>query len=525
MKKKISIILTALVLAGFGCSKSRLDVENPGAYGYDNYFTGAAQLNEAVIATYAVLLHNGMWSREYYFIFDLMGNDAERDAPLQGDIRPLSDFTFTPANSILTNMWASMYRLVLRSNVVIDRATAWAPAAAADQQLQKQYIAEAKFLRAYANFHLVMLWGRAPLRNSYDENIGNLYPKRSTTAEIWTAVENDLKAAIPDLPFPKDQPAAALGRVSKGAATALLGKVYLYQKKWADARTTLQPLTQAPYTYQLSGSYDALFTESSQSNPEIIFQVMHARWTDWGIGNQYYVFGGQETWGGKATHNDRAQEYGFNDWRNVFVSESLVKAFKYTTQAGAPYTDPRAKSVFYGDAASGGKTDYCNQCPEGTQAYPFTESQGGYRWRKYQYYENVKSYGGPASGVNSLVIRYADVLLMLAETYIQEDNAEAARPFINQVRGRVGAFQYTTLGNKANATAILMRERQLELSGEQSRYFDLLRWGVIKTVLNAELKAQYGAETFQDKHVLLPIPQQEKDTNPNVANDVANSWN
>lgn len=525
MKKKISIILTALALMTAGCSKSRLDVENPGAYGYDNYFTSAQQLNEAVVATYAVLLHNGMWSREYYFIFDLMGNDAERDAPLQGDIRPLSDYTFTPANSILTSLWASMYRLVLRSNVVIDRATAWAPAGAADQALQKQYIAEAKFLRAYANMHLVMLWGRAPLRNSYAEQVSNLYPKRNTAAELWAAVENDLKAAIPDLPLPKDQAPADLGRISKGAAIALLGKVYLNQKKWADARTTLQPLTQAPYAYQLSPGYDDLFSQNNQQNPEIIFQVMHAKWTDWGIGNQYYVFGGQETWGGKATHSDRAQEYGFNDWRNVYVSDALVSAFKYTTEAGLAYTDPRAASVFYGDAASGGKTNYCENCPEGTQAYPFSESQGGYRWRKYQYYEDVKAYGGPASSINSLVIRYADVLLMIAETYIQEDNAAAARPLINQVRGRAGAFQYTTLGAKANAMNILMRERRIELSGEQSRYFDLLRWGLLKSVLNAELKAQYGAETFQDKHVLLPIPQQEKDTNPNVANDVANSWN
>ncbi len=282
MKKKISIIMTALALVTFGCSKSKLDVVNPGAYGYDNYFTSATQLNEAVVATYAVLLHNGMWSREYYFLFDLMGNDAQRDAPLQGDIRPLSDYTFTPANSIITSLWASMYRLVLRANVVIDRAGVWAPGSPADQALQKQYIAEAKVLRAYANMHLVLLWGRAPLRNSYADQVSNLYPKRNSTAELWTAVENDLKAAIPDLPLPKDQAASDLGRISKGAAIALLGRAYLNQKKWADARTTLQPLTQAPYTYQLSPSYDDLFSQNNQSNPEILFQVMHAKWTDWG---------------------------------------------------------------------------------------------------------------------------------------------------------------------------------------------------------------------------------------------------
>jgi hypothetical protein len=252
---------------------------------------------------------------------------------------------------------------------------------------------------------------------------------------------------------------------------------------------------------------------------------MHAKWTDWGIGNQYYVFGGQETWGNKATHSDRAQEYGFNDWRNVYVSDALVASFKYKDETNKDYLDPRAKSTFYGDAASGGKTDYCNRCPGGTIPFPFTSSEGGYRWRKYQYYEDVKSYGGPASGINSLVIRYADVLLMIAETYIQAGNPDAAKPFINDVRRRSGAFEFTTLGNKDNAMQILMRERRLELGGEQSRYFDLLRWGLLKQELNKELKAQYNAETFQDKNVLLPIPQQEKDTNPNVSGDVANSWN
>ncbi len=525
MKKILSIIFAAVLLMGSSCKKSRLDVVNPGAYGYDNYFTSAQQINEALVASYATLLHPGLWSREYYFILDLMGNDAERDAPLQGDIRPISDYTFTPANSILTNLWASLYRLVLRSNVVIDRAGAWNPTAAADQALKKQYTAEARFLRAYANMQLVTLWGRAPLRSSYAEATTDLYPKRADVAALWAAVEADLTAAVADLPLPSAQAAADLGRVNKGAAIALLGRAYLYQKKWAQAQTTLLPLTQAPYTYDLAPAYDNLFSTNNQVNVETIFQVMHAKWTDWGIGNQYYVFGGQETWGGKATHSDRAQEYGFNDWRNVYVSDALVKAFKYTTPQGVPYTDPRAKMIMYGDAASGGKTTYCDQCPGGPVAYPFAQSQGGYRWRKYQYYEEVASYGGPASSINSQVIRFADVLLMIAETYIQTNAPESARPYINRVRQRAGAFQYITLGSQAAAMQILMRERQIELAGEQSRYFDLLRWGLLKQVLNPELQAQYGAATFQDRNVLLPIPQQEKDTNPNVANDVANSWN
>jgi hypothetical protein len=526
MKKILSIaLLAALLFNSTSCKKSRLEITNPTAYSYETYFSTPPQINEALTATYAVLLHPGLWSRDYYFIFDLLGNDAKRDAPLLGDIRQLSDFAFTPSNGPLTTLWATLYRLVLRSNVVIDRANVLLAAGGADQALLKQYAAEAKFLRAYANMQLVMLWGRVPLRTGYAETINDLYPKRADVAAIWTAVEADLLAAINDLPLPKDQSANDLGRANKGAAIALLGRAQLYQKKWTAAQATLLQLTKAPYNYQLEAKYDDLFSTNNQNNRETIFQIMNGAWTDWGIGNQYYMFGGQETWGGKATHNGRAQEYGFNDWRNAFVSDALVKAFKYPNEASATFTDPRAKSVMYGDAASGGKTDYCSACAGGPVAFPFTSSQGGYRWRKYEYYENVSSYGGPQSSINGQVIRYADVLLMIAETYIQNGDPGSALPYINQVRRRAGAFEYTALGSQAQALQLLMRERQIELAGEQLRYFDLLRWGTIKQTLNAELQAQYGAATFQDKNVLLPIPQQEKDTNPNVANDVQNSWN
>jgi hypothetical protein len=319
---------------------------------------------------------------------------------------------------------------------------------------------------------------------------------------------------------------AELGRATKGAAVALLGKSLFYQKKWAAAQTEFKKLMQAPFQYNLESDYDNLFSVNNQSNAETIFQVMHGVWTDWGIGNQYYMFGGQEGWGGKATHSGRAQEYGFNDWRNVYVSDAVVKMFTYPHPVTTtPYVDPRAKYTFYGNAASG-DIDYCNTCPGGAKAYPFTAANGGYRWRKYEYYESVENYGGPQSSINSQVIRYADVLLMLAETYIQQGST-GAEPLalINQVRARVNAVPYLTLGDQANAMKILMRERTLELAGEQVRYFDLLRWGIAKQAINAEKQLQIGTQPFQDKNVLLPIPIREKDANPEVAKDIQNDWN
>ncbi|MFT4016698.1 MAG: RagB/SusD family nutrient uptake outer membrane protein [Agriterribacter sp.] len=522
-------VVIGLIITISSCKKSLLEIESQGAYSYETYFNNSDALNQATVATYATLLHNGLWAREYYFIFDLAGYEAKRTNNMQGDLAQLAAYTFGTNQPQIADLWRGLYRMVFRANIVIDRAAAWNPTDADDQNKVKQYIAEAKFLRAYSYFNIAALWGDAPLITNYQSMVDNNYPERSAVQSIWAAVETDLKDAQADLPAGYAN--ADLGRATKGAATALLGKMYLYQKKWGDARTELLKLTQAPYSYALDPSYDHLFSTTNQTSPENIFQVMNGEWTDWGIGNQYYVFGGQETWGGKATHSDRAQEYGFNDWNNVYITTAAVKAFTYPNPAGGGnYIDPRAKSTFYGNAASGGATVYCEQCDDGPVTFPFNtgDEQGDYKWKKYQYYNLVKTYGGPASSINAQVIRYADVLLMLAETYIQESNT-GAEPlgYINDVRTRAGAVKYTTLGDQASAMNILMRERQLELCGEQSRYFDLIRWGIAQQTINTERAAEPGDGTkpFQDKHVLFPIPDVEKNYNPNVAAEVNNDWN
>lgn len=213
-----------------------------------------------------------------------------------------------------------------------------------------------------------------------------------------------------------------------------------------------------------------------------------------------------------------------NDWRNVFISPAAVRNFKYKDEAGADYIDPRARLTFYGDAASGGDTDYCNACASGAKPYPFNQANG-YRWRKYHNYEIREKDEIPQSNINSQVLRYADVLLMLAEAQIEQGQVATALPLINQVRKRAGAFEYTSLGAQAQARELVRRERHLELCGEQQRWFDLIRWGTAQATLNAEKQIQIGRQPFQPKHVLFPIPQLERDTNPAVNADVKDGWN
>ncbi|MCF2492894.1 RagB/SusD family nutrient uptake outer membrane protein [Dyadobacter sp. CY22] len=527
MKKQILSLGTLACLTLAGCDNSLDNVKNQSSYNDDTYFTTPATISEAVTATYGLLLYKGLYSRDFYYLMDLTGNEAEADAPLLGDVLQLHDYSYAPNHAQINDLWSTTYKMTFRANLVIDKAAKITPANDAEKLKLAQYVSEAYFLKAYAEFLLVTLWGRVPIRKDYSGN-DEFYLPRASTEESWKMVESDLTNAISGLPVTYAS-AGDLGRVTKGAAIALLGKTYLYQKKYAEAAAQFELLTKAPYTYDLVKNLDELFTKSPVKNAESVFDVPHKEWGGWAEGSPYYMFGSQEGSGsGKNTLTGRAMEYGWNDWRNVFISDAAVKAFTYKDEAGKAYVDPRAQNTFYGDKASGGDVTYCDKCAAGVKTYPFAENGNGYRWRKYEPYEYKEKGELPQSDINSQIIRYADVLLMLAEAQIQVGKIGEALPLINKVRARSGAFAYTALGSKDEAMKKLMLERQLELVGEQVRWFDLIRWGIAKETLNAEKKAKYPASSqsfFQDKHVLFPIPLTEKNTNPLVAKDITNDWN
>lgn len=527
MKKQILLLGTLGCLFTTGCDNSLDNVKNQVAYNDDTYFTTVATISEAVTATYGLLLYEGLYSRDFYYLMDLTGNEAEADAPLLGDVLQLHDYSYAPNHAQINDLWSSTYKMTLRANLVIDKASKITPVSDAEKTKLAQYTSEAYFLKAYAEFLHVTLWGRVPIRKDYAGN-GEFYLTRSSVEDVWKQIESDLTNAITGLPATYAS-AADLGRITKGAAIALLGKTYLYQKKYEQAATQFELLTKAPYAYDLVKSLDELFTKSPVKNAETVFDVPHKAWGGWGEGSPYYMFGSQEgSTSGKNTLTGRAMEYGWNDWRNVFISDAAVKAFTYTDEAGKTYVDPRAKNTFYGNVASGGDVTYCDNCTGGAKPYPYAENGNGFRWKKYEPYEYKEKGELPQSDINSQVIRYADVLLMLAEAQINNGKITDALPLINKVRARSGAFLYTSLGSKDEAMKKIRLERQLELAGEQVRWFDLIRWGIAKQTLNAEKKEKYPGSTqlfFQDKHVLFPIPLTEKNTNPLVAKDVKEDWN
>src|SRR6186713_2937785 len=163
MKSIIFFLIASVILVFPGCSKKKLDLINQNAYAYETYFNNISAMNQATVATYATLVHPGLWAREYYYIFDLLGYEAKRASFLLGAEQELGDYTFGTNNTDLSSLWGSLYRMIFRANLVLDRAAAWSPTATIDKSKLNQYVAEVKFLRAYAYFHLVNCWGDVPL--------------------------------------------------------------------------------------------------------------------------------------------------------------------------------------------------------------------------------------------------------------------------------------------------------------------------------------------------------------------------
>ncbi|MEI7525548.1 MAG: RagB/SusD family nutrient uptake outer membrane protein [Mariniphaga sp.] len=521
MKKFIifSVLLSLLIC---GCSEKVLNVKNENGYIGSTFFNSAEAFTEASTAMYTPLLYTGLYCREFYFIFDLLGNDAEKNFPLEGSLLEFPIYTHDANTTELNYLFDSCFKMVFRTNFVIDQLQTWKSTVSSDIDLNKRITGEAQFLRSLAYFWLVTCYGDVPLKVKLSDHY-IIESVRTPAPQIWASIESTLTEAIKNLPL--SYPDADYGRVTRGAAVALLGKVYLYEKKYAESATQLATLSSAPYDYALANDLDDMFVNDVKTK-ETIFAVMNGPWEGWGTGNAYYMFGGQETWGGKCTVSDRAMEYGFNDWWNVLVSDALVNSFTYKDPNGNSYTDPRAAKTFYSASGTfGGDSIYCDNCPDGKVQYGVTVNNGQVSWRKYEYYENVISYGEPESPINGQVIRFADVLLMQAEALIENNQPEAALPLINQVRARSGAFQYNSLGDQLSARTILRRERQIELAGEQSRFFDLVRWGTLVTTINAEKQAALGIQPVKPYHVLLPIPQSEKDANPSLAAQVKNNWN
>ncbi len=481
----------------YSCDASKLELSNPNELLPETYFQNETQVESAVNAIYGSLQTRGIYNRHIWFGYDNMAHENSGNPQLESDKVQYLQFTFDASHGPIGAFWESCYRGINKANFVINNKDQIDEILDSEmpQARKDKFIGEAKFLRALYYFMLVDRFGDVPLILDVPTPETEGYG-RTPAAQIWDQIEADLlDAASKCLAKANEE----LGRATSGAAWALLGKARLFQGDYDGALQAFGNVT----GYSLEPRYLNNFEEETENGRESVFEV------------QFISTGGANANAWSSDRSDqglnescfRGQEYGWNNWFNVYPSEDLLDEFEAN--------DPRYKYCFYsvGDTFNNGN--------DIIEAIQYDRRAG---WRKYQtYYKRTDE--AQQSGVNMKIIRYADVMLMTAEALANSDyaaNDDEATALINDVRARddVNMPAIATPATLTDFMDALEHERKVELCGEQVRFPDLLRWGKLTNFITNTV----GGTSFQNpKNLLWPIPQDEIDRNENISQDQQNT--
>lgn len=510
MKKRklllnIALISSLAIITSCESEKVFLSKVNPNQVTSENFFESETDAIYAVNAIYAAFQSGYMYQNSYFNMFDV-GLEMSPNSNMPGTWH-ISTFSFNSTDETIGKVWTGLYQIISRTNFAIDNIQKMENL---DPKKKNRLIGEARFLRGWAYFELGFHWGRVPLslkvaENSSDVNI----PRSETELMVYEQVIADFEFAKDNLPVSYDAP--DVGRATKGAAIGYLGKVYLFMAStgvnldasgYSKAESYFKQLTGAEFEYSLMDNYIDNFTWFFENNEESLFEI------------QYTNIGGNATrWNDHdmtdvAEGTNRARTFGYLSWFNAYMNPGYISRF--------PDQDPRMRFTAYGPPTA--------THPEPMRIFnDVVYDRTDWCARKYERYDYIAvSAENGDSPINFRVLRYADVLLMLAESLIEQDKAGEAIPFINQVRQRASvnmpALPLTL--TQSEARTALRNERMWELTLEQIRLKDVLRWG--PTVAEQEFDLS-GIEAFEySTHRYLPIPQSEIDFNLSIDNSDQN---
>ena len=470
------VTITLILTVTTSCSDEFVNPKPEYSIDSENYFNSKEDYDQALIAAYDLL--------QSTYVNVLLGEIAS-DNTLAGGESPtdvigfqqIDDMIHTPVNSNLRDIWNWMFAGVQRTNYILEFQNK------TDFAGKTQLIAETRFLRAYYQFELVKWFGGIPMKGDVRFKIGDEKTiPRSSVAEVYASIEADLVFASANL----SPIAAQKGRVTKGAAQALLGKAYLFQGKFSQAASTLQALINTS-PYSLETDYNKMFELDGENGPESVFEVQYTDVEGAGFGCL------QCSEGNVAV--------GFSGIRNysgpVFSSGF---SFNLPTQesADAFETGDKRKAVAILDIAAWAGANSGVSYGKGNE-------DTGFFNRKYLPRKRSDDAAGDLNLTNPnnyRAIRYADVLLMAAEAYNRGEIDDAkAREYLNQVRRRAfGDNNHDITASGAALTDFILAERRVELFGEGHRFFDLVRTG----------KAVGTISGFTaNKNELFPLPIEE----------------
>ncbi|PXY39115.1 RagB/SusD family nutrient uptake outer membrane protein [Flavobacterium cheongpyeongense] len=479
MKKYTHLFLFAGILFStvfISCSDDFVETTPQYSIDSENYFNSKGDYDQALVAAYDIL--------QSTYVNVLLGEIAS-DNTLAGGESPtdvvgfqqVDDMIHTSVNSNLHDIWNWMFAGVQRTNYILEFKDK------IDFEGKAQLLAETRFLRAYYQFELVKWFGGIPMKGDARFKLGDETKiPRSSVAEVYASIEADLTYAIANL----SSTTAQKGRVTKGAAQALLGKAYLYQNKFAQAATTLESLISTS-PYSLITDYNAIFEMEGENGAESVFEVQYTDVEGAGFGCLQCSEG-----------NVAVGFSGIRGYEGPLFSPGF--SFNIPTQESADAFEvgDKRKDVAILDIAAWAAANTGVKYGKGNE-------DTGFFNRKYLPRKRSANAAGDLNLTNPnnyRAIRYADVLLMAAEAYNRGGIDDGkARTYLNEVRKRAfGDNNHNISASGAALTDFILAERRLELFGEGHRFFDLVRTG----------KAVGTIPGFQaNKNELFPIPIEE----------------
>ena len=468
MKRNLLLLFTAAFLVLAGCEKNLEEIPLS-FFEESNSFNSASDAIATLNGVYDRL--KGVYGMAMINLGDLNGDELEvREDNAGGN--ELHKNLFNSGTGAFDAFYTNSYVLIDRANRVIANV----PAISMDTRLRDQVVGEAKFLRALAYFNLVRAFGDVPLLTTTSNDVVNVQVPRDPAEEVYQQIILDLQDAEKVLPA-RFTAANEVGRATVGAAKAILAKVYLTRKDWANAAAKAKEVIDSK-TYSLVADYRDVFLPEKENGPEHIFSI------------QYSCV---------------LPRYG------SAMAENFAIFFSYPINlTGGSYqaTTAYANSFLKGDYRRDVTIITEKRIANGT----VVASRTGPHQDKYW---DPLACGAGAARNNFLVIRYADVLLMYAEA-LNEASGPTVEAYttINQVRARarkgvaIAEPQDLKGLSQAQFRDAVLQERSWELAFEGHRRWDLLRTG---RYLDAMKKLGIAAEP---RHLLYPIPQNERDVNP-----------
>lgn len=468
MKTQISLCLSLLVIITSCSDFLTLQPENQ--INDQSFYQTANDFEASIVGPYANLqdLHNS----SFLYLAELNTDNTIVTLQSPGTSELESDeVRFTSSNGYVGNMWNSSYIAISRCNNIITRLEK----STISDQKKNQFKGEAMFVRAYCYFNLVRFFGALPIVTNEFRS-----PNEVTAYDMSRRPESEVYALIIDDLIKSSELLAGVsgigkGRASVGAAKALLGKVYLTLKDYNNAVTVLKSVIDLNQ-YALVPNYKSLFTNNNDELPESIFEIKYLSGSV-GEGNSFALqfvpalYGGMALFSGNQLGGGRLSPT--QDILNAYETGDLRK--KNSVSDSIPLTNGTVYRM-----------------PYGLKFVDFTA-------------KDVSD-----MDINFTALRYADVLLMYAEALNQTGKTTEAHTYINMVRGRAGLASLSNL-TKDDFTLALEKERRVEFLYEGQRWFDLVRTGRAKTVLNKYFTDNKLSYSVEDYELLMPIPQRELD--------------